>query len=192
MALDFRYKFLKGVPHEFTWLLSLLVESEEETVTVAADFKHSLAAGSEEGDVRWTLQEQGRRGPDLALPPYLRNTKMELSLSERGVPAPGSSVPCFLLPAFPEGPIQKGSEWNVTDSSSGMQLEHTFTVLELQADLFRLVGDAALENPEFEMELGGDYTFSARQGRLVKAKVVIDTYRKGATRNLALEMTSAD
>ena len=188
MPVNFSYRFLRGAPHTTLWEVSLVIETEDHTHTLAADFRHSLVA-IDDNEVLWTLKELGRRGPDIPLPPYLRSGKNRLPLSRKGVPGPGYALPCFLLPAFPDDELQTGTEWTVKDSSSGIALEHTFTVLEGERpESLRVVGDAVHENDEFEVELGGDYTFDAKLGVLKSAKIAIDTYRREVTRNLAIKI----
>lgn len=191
MSVDFFYKFSAGVPHEFDWKLSMLAEEDEESVSVAADFRHTLGPGTLPGHVRWTLKEMGRQGARVPLPPYLQERKEEFPLTSRGAWGGNAQLPCFLLPPFPDQAIGEGSEWPVYDSSSGLELAHTFTVLSLNDGIIRLVGDAVLETDEFEVELAGEYFLDVAQGRLINAKVVIDTYRPGVTRNLALKIESA-
>lgn len=188
MPTDFHYHFPKGRSHVTRWEVSLLIDTEDETLSLAADFRHTLT-GLDDNRVLWTLEEVSRRGPDVALPPYLQSGKNELPMNSRGVPAPGYAIPCFLLPAFPDQALEKDSEWTLQDSSSGMKLLHVFTVLEEEGDLLRVVGDAGLETDDLEVELGGDYFFNPRLGVLESAKIAIDSFRPGLTRNLAIEIS---
>jgi hypothetical protein len=191
VPIDFHYRFPKGFAHTTHWEISLLLDSEDESVSLAADFQHTLE-GHDDGEILWTLEEVGRQGPDVDLPPYLQSGTNQFPVNSRGVPAPGYAVPCFLLPAFPDQPIEKDSEWTVEDSSSGLRVLHVFTVLEEGPDFLRVVGDGGFGADDLEVEIGGDYYFDTVQGVLESAKISIDSFRPGLTRNLAIEILPDD
>ena len=189
MPTNFSYRFPKGVAQTTRWEVSLVIETDDETLTLAVDLRHSIVAVNDR-EILWTLKEIGRRGPEVGLPPYLSPGKSQFPLSNKGVPAPGYALPCFLLPAFPDQTLEENSEWTVRDKSSGIEMHHVFTVLEEKPDLLRVVGDAHHESDEIEVEIGGDYRFHPGRGQLLEAKIVVDSFREGLTRNLAIQISS--
>ena len=189
MPTNFSYRFPKGVAQTTRWEVSLVLETEDETLTLAVDFRHSIVALNDK-EILWTLKELGRRGPEVALPPYLSPGKSEIPVNRKGVPAPGYAIPCFLLPAFPDQTLEENSERMVRDKSSGIEMNHVFTVLEDKLGTLRVVGDAAHESDDLEVEIGGDYLFHPTRGQLYQAKIVIDSFRPGLTRNLAIQIFS--
>jgi hypothetical protein len=188
VPIDFHYRFSEGASHSTLWEVSLLLDTEDETLSLAADFRHTIA-GVDQKDVLWTLEEVARHGPDVALPPYLQSGVNQFPMNSKGVPAPGYAVPCFLLPAFPDQALAKESEWTVEDASSGSKVLHVFTVLEQTPELLRVVGDAGFESNDLEVEIGGDYNFDPRRGVLVSAKIAIESFRPGLTRSLTLQIS---
>ena len=189
MSTNFSYRFPKGVAQTSRWEVSLIIETDDETLTLAVDLRHSILA-VDKNEILWTLKEIGRRGPEVALPPYLSAGKSQFPVSNKGVPAPGYALPCFLLPAFPDQPLEENSEWTVRDRSSGIEMHHVFSVLTEKPDLLRIVGDAHHESDDMEVEIGGDYRFHPGLGRLLEAKIVVDTFREGLTRTLAIQISS--